>query len=237
MGNNTKMNVSKKKYDLENCFLTKNCMPDWRPAIESSKIIYEVKKGQAIFLEDDKVEGIYFIYTGLVKVHKHWDEGKELIVRFARDGQILGHRGLSSKNKFYPISATALSDCVVCYITMDFFNSTLKVNPEFHHKFLMFFADELQESEKRMKNLAHMTVKGRFALALEYFMEVFGYNEEDQSINITFSKQEIASYIGTTYETLFRTINDLTEEKIIETSHRRYIVLDKEKLKSCSQVG
>lgn len=227
------MKLSKKKHSTENCFLNQNCTADWLPAIESNKIIYEVKKGQLIFKEGHIVEGIYFIYTGFVKVHKHWGSTKELIVRFAGDGEILGHRGLSTKNIRYPISATALSDCVICYISMDFFNSTLKVNPGFNYKFLMFMADELQESEKKMRDLAQMSVKSRLALALEYFSSEFGITE-DNVLKISFSKQDIASYIGTTYETLFRTINELTEEKVINVMKRAFTILDFDKLKAYS---
>jgi CRP/FNR family transcriptional regulator len=39
------------------------------------------------------VAGVYFVYKGIVKVHKQWGD-KELIIRFANQGQIFGHRGL-----------------------------------------------------------------------------------------------------------------------------------------------
>ncbi len=42
--------------------------------------------------------GIWFINRGKFKVHKQWGEDKELIVRLARDGDIVGHRGMGSDN-------------------------------------------------------------------------------------------------------------------------------------------
>ena len=100
--------------------------------------------------------GMYFINTGLVKVHKHWNNDKELILRIAKNGDIVGHRGLGS-DTIYPVSGTALASTDVCYVDLDFFNSTLKVNPDFLYQLMMFFASELKESEKRMRNLAHMS--------------------------------------------------------------------------------
>ncbi|TKB97603.1 Crp/Fnr family transcriptional regulator [Pedobacter cryophilus] len=223
------MKLTKKKHDVTNCYLTNNCIAEWWPAIEANKKIYEVKKGELIFEEGDKVEGIYFVYKGNVKVHKKWGADKELILRFATDGSILGHRGLSTVSDIYPISATALENGIVCYISMDFFNSTLKVNPQFTYKLLLFFADELQESERKMRNIAHMSVKGRLSRALISFKNQFGISE-DGTLKIELSKQDISSYVGATYETLFRIINELTEDKAIEVSKRNITILDEEKL-------
>ena len=43
-----------------------------------------------------KCRVFYFVYEGKVKVHKHWDEEKELIIRFAKEGDIFGHWGLGN---------------------------------------------------------------------------------------------------------------------------------------------
>ncbi|MFC5282317.1 Crp/Fnr family transcriptional regulator [Pedobacter alpinus] len=219
------MKLSKKKYGIENCYLSNHCLPEWLPAIEANKKIYEVKKGELVFKEGEPVEGIYFVYSGKLKVHKKWASDKELILRFATDGKILGHRGLSTNNTNYPISATALENSVVCYIDMNFFHCTLKVNTKFAYKLLMFFADELQESERKMRNIAHMSVKGRLAQTLISFKNQFGVNE-DGSLALELSKQDVSSYIGATYETLFRILNELIEEKAIEVSKRSIKILD-----------
>ena len=193
--------------------MCQNCLIEWHPAIAANKTNFKVKKGEVIFNEGDEVKGIYFVYQGIVKVHKKWGEEKELIIRFAKDGAIFGHRGLGGNN-LYPISATALEDSVICYLDIDFFESTLKVNTDFTYNLMLFFASELQESEKKMRNLAHMSVKGRVAQALISLKKQFG-TKEDGSINIELSRQDLASYAGATYETVFRVINELLLKEII----------------------
>ena len=227
------MKLSKKDYGIENCYLSNSCLKEWLPAIEANKKIYEVKKGEVIFQEGELVEGMYFVYEGSIKVHKKWGD-KELILRIASDGSVLGHRGLSTLNKNYPMSATALEDAVICYVTMDFFNSSLKVNPGFSYKLLMFFADELQESERKMRNIAHMSVKGRLSRSLLFFKDQFGVNE-DGSLKIKLSKQDISSYIGATYETLFRIMNELIDDKAIYVSKRAIVILNSDKLLELSK--
>jgi CRP-like cAMP-binding protein len=100
------MRKSKTGCDLKTCMLCKLCLKEWIPAVSPQHENFHYKKGELLFAEGDKVNGIYFIYDGTVKVHKHWDNEKELIVRFAKKGDIVGHRGLGKEN-FYPVSATA----------------------------------------------------------------------------------------------------------------------------------
>ena len=66
------------------------------------------------------------MFLGKVKVHKRWDDEKELITRFAQPGDIIGHLGLGN-DPVYPVSATAIEQSMVCYIALPFFESTLNV--------------------------------------------------------------------------------------------------------------
>lgn len=223
------MKLLKTGCDLKTCFLCRLCVKDWLPAIGAHKKNYQVKKGATLFNEGDKMTGIHFIYSGTVKVHKRWGTDKELILRFAKDGQIVGHRGLG-KDIFYPVSATTIEDTTVCYLEMDFFQSSLKVNHEFLYELMMFYATELKESENNMRNLAHMPVKGRIARALLTLHEKFGVDVEGM-INIILSRQDLASFAGTAYETLFRTMNDMAEEGTILIADKKIRILDVEKLK------
>jgi CRP-like cAMP-binding protein len=204
------------------------CLKQWHPAIAANKKNFKVKRGELIFNEGDEVKGVYFVYEGIVKVHKKWGPEKELIIRFASEGAIFGHRGLGGNNT-YPVSATALEDGVICYIDIDFFESTLKVNTDFTYNLMMFFASELQESERKMRNLAHMSVKGRIAQVLISLQDQFGA-KADNSINIELSRQDLASYAGATYETVFRVLNELLKENIIKTSGKKIIINSPSKL-------
>lgn len=221
------MKKSKHDCDLNSCFFCTLCLKDWLPAIDTHRKTFHYKKGELIFNEGDPVAGVYFVYKGIVKVHKQWGD-KELIIRFANQGQIFGHRGLGHNN-IYPVSGTAIEPTEACFIDIDFFNTTLKVNHEFLLNLMLFFADDLQESERRMRNLAHMPVRGRLAQALVAFEEKFGKTKEG-FINIRLSRQDIASYVGSTYETIFRLMNEFVEEGLVEVSGKDIVIKDSKKL-------
>jgi CRP/FNR family transcriptional regulator len=203
-------------------------LKEWHPAITNHKKNFLVKKGELIIREGDLVTGVYFVTSGNVKVHKKWGD-KELILRFANNGAILGHRGITSTPTVYPISATALEDTTVCFVDVAFFSATLKVNHDFAYWMLLFYADELNISEKKMRDLALMSVKSRIAAALLSLKDQFGLNA-DQCLNLTLSRQDLAAYIGATYETVFRTMNELIAEKLIVLKVRMIGILDEQGL-------
>jgi CRP-like cAMP-binding protein len=218
------MKQNKKNCDLKSCTMCKQCQHDWLPALDANRKSFHFKKGEQLFIEGEEVKGMYFITKGLVKVHKRWSDEKELILRIATDGDIVGHRGLGA-DTIYPVSGTAMEPTDVCYIDLSFFNSTLRTNPDFQYNLLMFFAAELKESEKRMRNLAHMNVKGRIANALLYLQNKFG-KDANGYINLSISRQDLASYTGTTYESLFRIMNELSSEKAINTDGKKTQILN-----------
>lgn len=218
---------------LETCLMCSMVLKEWKAAIDNNRKNFIAKKGELIIREGDPVTGMYFVQNGNVKVHKHWGD-KELIVRFANAGKIFGHRGLGTSTSVYPISATAIEETSLCFIDLEFFITTLKVNHEFAFNLMLFYADELQESEKKMRNLALMSVKSRLAMGLLQLKDQFGLNEAGQ-LNMELSKQDLAAFTGATYETVFRMTTELVNEKLISLSGKNIMIVDEQKLRFLTQ--
>jgi len=210
--------------DLRSCFLCQRCLPEWLPAVAGKKRNYEVKRGEQLFRENEAVKGIYFVYSGSFKVHKRWDKEKELITRFANSGDIIGHMGLG-KAPLYPVSATALEPAVVCYLDMDFFEASLRVNTGLTYHLMRFFANELQDSQRSMRDLAHMSVKARIAQAFIALKQKFG-QDKNGFIQIEMSRQDISSFAGTTYETLFKVLNEFSKQELLSIAGRKIRITD-----------
>ena len=218
--------------NLDKCFLCHLALKEWHPAIAAHKKNFIAKKGEVILKEGDSVTGVYFVTSGNVKVHKQWGD-RELILRFANDGAIFGHRGITSTTSIYPISATALETTSLCFVDIDFFKTTLKVNHDFAYSLLMFYADELHVSEKKMRDLALMSVKGRLAGAILSLQHQFGVNAEG-FLNLDLSRQDLAAFTGATYETVFRTMNELLSEKLISVKGKLIYIENEAGLKGLS---
>lgn len=226
-----RMKKHKGDFDATNSFLYQKCLKEWWPALDANREIIHYKKGEILFKEGEKVQGVFFMLEGVVKVHKHWGQDKELIIRFAHNYDIVGHRGLSTNNLFYPVTATALTNCAICFLDLDFFMATIKVNTQFMYDFMMFMADELQLSEQRMSDLAHMPVKGRAAKALLELQQKFGINAEGY-IAFTISRQDISAFIGTTYESVYKLMAEFTESGLIKTNSKDIAIIDTKGLKA-----
>jgi CRP-like cAMP-binding protein len=74
-----------------------------------------------------------------------------------------------------------------------------------------------------------MPVKGRLANALLALQEKFGRTPEGY-IRINLSRQDLASLVGATYETVFRTINELAQENLIHTDGKLIRIADPDRL-------
>lgn len=214
----------------ENCFLCRHSLPEWLSVITTHAKLLKFKKGQVIFKEGEPVTGFYFLHSGKVKVHKQWGEDKDLIIKFAGEGDVLGHRGMGTHQQ-YPVSATALENITACFITPEFLRTSLKVNNELTYQLMLYYANDLQEAERGMRNMVHMDVKSRIANALLKIADLFGTTDEGE-INSTLTRQDIASYAGTTYETLFKITNELITEKVIAVSGKSIQILNREALQS-----
>jgi CRP-like cAMP-binding protein len=210
------MKKIKTTFDKQPQYVYTRCMSEWWPALDAQKQISQFRKGELIFKEGEPVKGMYFVIEGVVKVHKHWIDEKELIIRFAKENDIIGHRGLSTHPDVYPISATTLTNSTICFFDLPFFFATLKVNPNFMFDLMMFFADELRLSEQRMRDLAHMPVKDRVMKTLLAIRNKFGTNEAG-FISFDLSRQDIASYTGAAYETVYKLLAEFTNAGLIKT--------------------
>jgi len=213
--------------DLATCFLCRHCMPEWKEVTATHKKTLLIKKGKALFTEGEEVKGIFFLYSGVVKIHGPWTDGREMIIRFARGGEIAGHRGLV--DTVYPISATALEDTMACFVGNDFLELSMKANPSLTYTLMHFYAAELQKAEKRLRDITHMEVKGRIAGALLDIFQTFGI-DENQFLALKLTRQDIAAYAGTTYETVFKFFAELTTAGVITTSGKGIRINQREKL-------
>jgi CRP/FNR family transcriptional regulator len=190
------------------------CSKEWWDIIDANQNVISVKKGKTIFKQGDKVRGIFVVNKGKVKVSVIDGNKKERILRFAGDNKILGHRGIAVNA--YPITATALTDCTLTFLSNDVFLKLIKTNPDLCLYLINFLAEEIRETENRLVNLLQLEVKERMASIIVTLAESFGFDEnEPTKLSYTLSRKDFASISGATYETVIRTLFKLQTSKLI----------------------
>ena len=201
--------------------------------IASCKTSYTIKKGESIFEEGESVNGIYCIKDGVCKLSKLSANGKDQIVKLVKSGELLGQRSMISDEPAN-LSAVALEDMEVCFIprseVLQFFNN----NNQFSMNIMKSICGDLKESDDHMVSMAQKTVKERLAETLLYLEDTFGKNE-DGSLHIQLSREELAGMIGTATESCIRLLSEFNKAGIIDLNGKRISITDRNKLKRLSE--
>ena len=187
------------------------------------------KKGQVIFYEGNHPHGMYCIYKGKVKISKLGDEGKEQIVRFAGEGELLGYRS-SLSNESYKATATAMEDCYICHVPKEQFNEALDNNSKFSLEIIRLLSEDLKRSEQNLINISQKPVRERIAETLINLKKRFGYDDDDKTLSITLTRREIGDIAGTTTETTIRTLSSFVKEGMVQLDGKKIQILDYNKL-------
>ncbi len=233
-----KTNTPAKNLNLENtacfnctnerCLIKKNISSEMVSTFASQRKEIQCKKGQQFIMEGASVTGLFFVLKGKVKVLRTGLHGKEQIVRFAKEGEIIGHRGFGTEES-YPISAIALEDCTLCYFSKEHLQQVLRTEPTFTYDLMLFYANELNKSEVKVKSLSQMTVRERVIDTLLYVNRKFG--QHNGFISVLLSRREYADYAGTTEEQVIRVFSALRKENLITTRGKRIGIVHLQLLK------
>ncbi|MTI33481.1 Crp/Fnr family transcriptional regulator [Xanthovirga aplysinae] len=191
--------------------------------VSDSKHFHHFKKGQVIFNEGNFPLGVFCVSRGKIKIHKLGHDGKEHILRFAGEGDLVGYRSFLT-NESYAGTATALEETVVCVFPKDEVFQALKENADFSLRLINLLSKDLKKAEYQLTEISQKTVRERLAEALLLLKERYGLEEKKQLLQVTLTREEIASMIGSTTETVIRTLNDFRKEGIIEFFGRKIAI-------------
>lgn len=192
------------------------------------KDIMYAEKSETIYSEGNIIKGCYFVYSGILKIYKTGAEGKEQIIRFAKSGDIVGFRSVINQ-ELACTTAKALEDAVVCRIPATTLIDLIKSNSEFAFELIKLTCNELGEANCYLTDIAQKTVRERLAEVLVNLIDDFGLND-DLTMRITITREELANIVGTATESVIRLISDFKHEKIIESEGRRLKILNKNQL-------
>ena len=196
--------------------------------ISDCKTSYTVKKGETIFEEGDSLNGIYCIKDGVCKLSKLSDNGKDQVLKLVKKGELLGQRSLISEESTN-LSAIAIEDMQVCFIPMQEILQFFNENNQFSLNMMKSVCGDLKDADDNMVNLAQKTVKQRLAEILLKLETDFGSND-DGSLKIQLSREEIAGMIGTATESCIRLLSEFNKEGWITVQGKKITITNKKEL-------
>lgn len=184
------------------------------------------KKKELIYHVGDQASSLYIVNKGKIKIYRLSETGKELLIRILEPGDFTGELALF-KETTHEAYAEAMVDTEVCMINRIDLQEFLMKYPSISLKILSEFSNRLEISEKQTTRFATEKVETRIALYLAECVE----EENRLEFILPMSKKDLASYLGTTPETVSRKLTEIEEQGIIKQKQKRIIeVLDLDSL-------
>jgi CRP/FNR family transcriptional regulator len=188
------------------------------------------RKHSIIFYEGNPAMGLFGIWSGKVKIFNHGVNGRTQIVRIGKPGDLLGYRALFGEES-YSATAEVIEDAVICFIDRTLAYSILRRNPSVALRIMKRVCRDLRVAERRAHDLVQKPVVQRVASLLLDLEREFGEpSARGTRLAIELTREELAEMIGTTAESLIRTLSDFKAKGYVDIEGHHISIRDSESL-------
>lgn len=189
----------------------------------------EYGRNRVIRFAHDPCDAFYIVIKGSVKVMLVAEDGREVVLQLLRDGEFFGEMALLDDEP-YAASVIAAEDTTLLVLRRDDFRRSIRELPEMSFGLLRALCNRLLEQDSRIGGLMLLDVTGRVAhLLLELEQKTPGQPIEDLPTH-----QVIAQMVGSTRETVSRTISTMAQKQMVEVADGRVRIVNREELESAA---
>jgi CRP/FNR family cyclic AMP-dependent transcriptional regulator len=183
---------------------------------DSLKTSSAYPEGAVLFLENQEPRGVFVVCEGEIKLTVSSSEGRTLILNIAKPGEILGLMSVVS-GKPYEVTAETIHPSQIAYIRREDFLRFMTQYPEIYEAATkQLSSDYLKLCEQlRTVGLASSAPEKLARLLLEWSADA----EETQlgtRIHLKLTHEEIAEFIGSSRETVTRTLSDFKNKHLVK---------------------
>lgn len=190
-----------------------------------------VGKGEYVCHEGTQASSFYLIHDGMVKVVKHTNFGKDVILDIYISGEMFLLEPVFD-NQLYPASAIAVEDTTILTIDKRKLVRYMDQNPRMMRLALKEMASRVRRLNSQIKDLSVGKVDYRIANIMLKLGEKIGKEDIEGKIkiDISLSRQDIADLCGTTIETAIRTMSKFAKNDIMKASRNSIVIMDRDRL-------
>ena len=192
----------------------------------------EVRRRSTVWEPGAAAAMVYVVRSGIIKVSKVSDEGRELTLHFFTRDHLFGELAIISDTPHDTV-AEAFEDCNLLAISKDDFTRVMMRCPQLAMRMIRLVGERRRSLEDRVENLLFKSAHARLAGLFLELSQSFGVRDSRGVIvNLKLTHKEIASLIGATRETVSFAILDLRKDGLILTEGKRVILIDEVRLKA-----
>ena len=177
---------------------------------ESSIIIKEFIKDEAIFHENEKCNRLGVILSGQIKISTYTYIGNEYIIRILSEDEIFGQNLLFEQEKKYLGTACALTNTKIAFISKELLLILLK-NEKILMNYLMVLSSHTTIINQRLKLFSQKTIEDRI---------LFYLTNEAKKLNSNVipikSKENLAIILNIPRPSLSRELINLKRKNLID---------------------
>lgn len=207
--------MDKKIRLLQQCYLFKNLPTEDIADIAVRTHEKFLPKNMVFMQEGNKANNTYILESGLVKVFRITEDGKEIILALRSTGDVVGEFELLDEvEKPRSVSIQVLEDTTALVLPKEIFKSLLEKYPSMMTALSRYILKLLRHKNSRIEQLLSQSLSDRTYEVLLTLQKYFPNGE------ITLSHEDIASLVHATRPRITEALNTLAQEEKLTLSHR-----------------
>ena len=202
--------------------------PELIEQLASIAFFKKYRQGEIIFQEGDPGLGFHLVAEGRVKVFKSGPDGKEQILHLFGPGEPFGEVAIFL-GRGYPAWAQALSATVTVFFPREALRRLISQNPDLAFGLMAILSQRLVRFAALVENITLREVPARLAAFL------IDLAQGRDRVELTLSKGQLASLLGTTPETISRALGRLKSAGLISEQKPYVTIIDSDRLSEAAQ--
>jgi CRP-like cAMP-binding protein len=215
----------------------------WTPLNEEQReylanhfTLQNYKKNEIIHYEGETPQNMMCLLSGKVKIYKEGVGGRSQIIRMIKPVEYFGYRAYFAKED-YVTAAAAFEPSLICLIPMNAITHLVAQNNDLAMFFIRQLSVDLGVADERTVNLTQKHIRGRLAESLLFLKESYGLEEDESTLSIYLSREDLANLSNMTTSNAIRTLSQFATERLIAIDGRKIKLIDEDKLKRISKIG
>jgi CRP-like cAMP-binding protein len=204
-------------------------------ALAAVAIEAQLRARDYVFMEGDPARWFYVVKSGHVKIVRHSQTGKDVVLELLGPGEVFGGVAVIEKRP-YPASAQATENAVVLKIPAEPIIAVAERHPAFIKEMALMIGRRLRSAHDSVKSLSVDPVEARLAAALLRLAEREG-SRGKQGVTLPFhlTRQSLADMTGTTVETAIRVMSRWLKDGLLLDEGGRLVLTDLDALRDLAE--
>lgn len=196
-------------------------------AFDAIKFTSGYPGGAVLFVEGEAPRGIYVLCRGKVKLTMTSSDGKTMILRLVKPGEVLGLHAVVS-GKPYQATAETVEPCQVNFVRRDDFLRFLAQNSEASIHAAQQLSGDYQTACDQIRSLG-LTHSASEKLA-RFLLETSAKGQATKQgirVRMTMTHEEIGQMIGASRETVTRTLGEFRDRHLLVRNGSMLVIQDR----------